>query len=474
MYRIVIDRSLCSGFGACAELAPDIFELDDGGARLAPRRDQHRRRRRSTRPPPARWARSPSSRSRRHDAPRTVVIVGAGLAGARAAETLRAEGFAARVVLVGDEPVRALRAARALEGVPRGHARRGVAAAAPAGVLGRARHRARARATASSPIDPARGAHGRAAAASSRSTRSSSRPVRAPRRLPLAMPTGVHELRTLADARALREALAPAPARRRRRRLRRRRGRVDRARARRRGDDRRGRRRAARTRARRRRRACCSPSAGAPTASTCASAPASSGFARITQRPRRVGQPRRRQRARADAVLVGIGVEPARELLPDRPASTSLAAGDVVGPGPLDRGGPRRRCGGAPDPRPPRRAAAAALRLVGPVRPAPPDRRHAAARPTASSWTATAESFAVRYLDARRADVRRAAREPAGEAAALRRELCEAALPLRHELARLPRSSRAPCSWRRSQPPRSRSTCSCSAASRRATSRSDG
>jgi len=31
MYRIVIDRSLCSGFGACAELAPDIFEVDGEG-----------------------------------------------------------------------------------------------------------------------------------------------------------------------------------------------------------------------------------------------------------------------------------------------------------------------------------------------------------------------------------------------------------------------------------------------------------
>jgi ferredoxin len=31
MYRIIIDRSLCSGFGACAELAPEIFEVDDGG-----------------------------------------------------------------------------------------------------------------------------------------------------------------------------------------------------------------------------------------------------------------------------------------------------------------------------------------------------------------------------------------------------------------------------------------------------------
>ena len=31
MYRIVIDRSLCSGFGSCAELAPHVFEVDDGG-----------------------------------------------------------------------------------------------------------------------------------------------------------------------------------------------------------------------------------------------------------------------------------------------------------------------------------------------------------------------------------------------------------------------------------------------------------
>jgi ferredoxin len=31
MYRIEIDRTLCSGFGACADLAPEIFEVDDGG-----------------------------------------------------------------------------------------------------------------------------------------------------------------------------------------------------------------------------------------------------------------------------------------------------------------------------------------------------------------------------------------------------------------------------------------------------------
>jgi ferredoxin len=31
VYKIVIDQSLCSGFGACAELAPEVFQLDAGG-----------------------------------------------------------------------------------------------------------------------------------------------------------------------------------------------------------------------------------------------------------------------------------------------------------------------------------------------------------------------------------------------------------------------------------------------------------
>jgi ferredoxin len=31
MYRIEIDRSLCSGFGICAELAPEVIEVGKDG-----------------------------------------------------------------------------------------------------------------------------------------------------------------------------------------------------------------------------------------------------------------------------------------------------------------------------------------------------------------------------------------------------------------------------------------------------------
>ncbi len=34
MFHIVIDGSLCSGFGDCADLAPDVFELDSHGKAL--------------------------------------------------------------------------------------------------------------------------------------------------------------------------------------------------------------------------------------------------------------------------------------------------------------------------------------------------------------------------------------------------------------------------------------------------------
>ena len=50
----------------------------------------------------------------------TIVIVGAGLAAAAAAETLRAEGFDGRIVMIGDEAQPALRAAAPDQGLPPG------------------------------------------------------------------------------------------------------------------------------------------------------------------------------------------------------------------------------------------------------------------------------------------------------------------------------------------------------------------
>lgn len=34
-YRIVIDRSLCAGYGLCAELAPDVIALDESNEAVA-------------------------------------------------------------------------------------------------------------------------------------------------------------------------------------------------------------------------------------------------------------------------------------------------------------------------------------------------------------------------------------------------------------------------------------------------------
>ena len=46
-YRITIDRSLCSGFGSCVELAPEAFELGaDGIANVLVARDPRPGRRR--------------------------------------------------------------------------------------------------------------------------------------------------------------------------------------------------------------------------------------------------------------------------------------------------------------------------------------------------------------------------------------------------------------------------------------------
>jgi ferredoxin len=35
MHRIEIDRSLCSGFGSCVDMAPELFHLGDDGIAVA-------------------------------------------------------------------------------------------------------------------------------------------------------------------------------------------------------------------------------------------------------------------------------------------------------------------------------------------------------------------------------------------------------------------------------------------------------
>lgn len=34
LYRVSIDRSLCSGFGACVDASPNLFQLDGSGLAL--------------------------------------------------------------------------------------------------------------------------------------------------------------------------------------------------------------------------------------------------------------------------------------------------------------------------------------------------------------------------------------------------------------------------------------------------------
>ena len=103
-YIVKIDRSLCSGFGSCVREAPEVIALDDDGLatlRVVESTDDERARRCRVVPHgrhhraggPHRKARGVSG----------VVIVGAGLAGARCAEALRAGGFRRPITVIGAE-----------------------------------------------------------------------------------------------------------------------------------------------------------------------------------------------------------------------------------------------------------------------------------------------------------------------------------------------------------------------------------
>jgi 3-phenylpropionate/trans-cinnamate dioxygenase ferredoxin reductase subunit len=358
--------------------------------------------------------------------PGTVVIAGAGLAGARAAETLRAEGFAGRVLLVGEEPVAPYeRPALSKEFLAGTRDEKSLLLRKPGFWDERGIELLLGRRVIS--VDPdvrvARTSRGEELRFEHLVVATGARP----RRLPLELPAGVHELRTLADARALREDLVPGA----------------------------------------RLVVIGGGFVGAEVASTARSlglevtiveaAPApvarvlGNAVGRLlAERWRAHGVDVRLQTGlasfradasgrvdsvlltdgtelRADAVLVGVGVEPARELLPERPATHVHPAGDVVGPGhwtsaALDGAAAARRILGLPVAAPPPHYVwsdqfGQRLQVVG--SPHPDD---------AFELDGGGDSFAVRDLDGTgRTRAGLLANRPA-EAAELRRRLAGEAL----------------------------------------------
>ena len=139
---------------------------------------------------------------------RSVVIVGAGLAGARCAETLRAEGFDGDLVLVGEEPVAPYERPALSKEFLAGSKNADDLLLRPRSfwaeqrielVLGQrvdSVDRTRGTVTTSSGLEL--GWDTLVLATGAR-----------PRQLPFASPAGVHVLRTLADAEALRDELLP-------------------------------------------------------------------------------------------------------------------------------------------------------------------------------------------------------------------------------------------------------------------------
>ncbi|MFD0477532.1 FAD-dependent oxidoreductase [Nonomuraea thailandensis] len=120
--RVVVDLTRCQGYGQCVFLAPDVFTMHDEALLydLQPADEQRRHVLRAAAacpvqaihldrtalpmPPPGRQQagpQPPATGAASKDG--RIVIVGASLAGARAAEVLRREGFAGSLTMIGDE-----------------------------------------------------------------------------------------------------------------------------------------------------------------------------------------------------------------------------------------------------------------------------------------------------------------------------------------------------------------------------------
>jgi 3-phenylpropionate/trans-cinnamate dioxygenase ferredoxin reductase subunit len=359
-----------------------------------------------------------------------VVVVGAGLAGARAAETLRNEGFDGRITLVGEEPVapyeRPALSKEFLLGTRDESSLllrkdaywndRGIELELGSRVV---------------ELDPVDRVVRTRRGAELRFDHAVLATGARPRRLPLELPSGVHELRTLADARALHDELVPGS----------------------------------------RLVVIGGGFVGAEVASTAqalglqvtiveaANAPVARVLGEevgllLAARWRRHGIDVRLRTGvahfradaggrvtsilltsgtelRADAVLVGVGVEAARELMPERPASHVHPAGDVAGPGhwtaaAFDGAAAARRILGLPAPSPQPAYVwsdqfGLRLQIVG--SPEPED-------VLSLDGDGGGDSFAVRYLD-RTGSTRAAllANRP-DEAADVRRGLAERTLAL--------------------------------------------
>src|SRR5262249_28233702 len=118
--RVVVDLARCQGYAQCAYLAPDAFRMVGDEALMfdpAPGeelRDDLLRAERAcpvqaiqvdmaaAAPQPAPTLTGGEADARKRDG--HIVIVGASLAGLRAAEMLRTEGFSGALTMIGDEP----------------------------------------------------------------------------------------------------------------------------------------------------------------------------------------------------------------------------------------------------------------------------------------------------------------------------------------------------------------------------------